>query len=481
MNAMSEMTDTSAAHIAGQIADSRFFGNGYSTPEARLIFNDLRRFQRWLDVEVALLRSQAEIGMVPMWAAESLASSASVDLLDLESIRTGISTTGHSLVPLLKAWQVVSDPAAAQYIHFGATTQDIQDTAQSLEIAESLDLLQRDLVAVIAELTRLAGQNRDVVTIGRSHGQHALPTTLGLKFAVWLDEGLRNLERLQACRRSVAVAQLFGGVGTMAAFGQHGEALLNLFAGNLGLGVPAVAWHAARDRVAEFLSVLALVTGGLANVANEIVQLAKTEVGEVAEPFELGNIGSSTMPHKRNPELSERVVVLAKLVKHSAALGFETLCNEHERDYRAVRLEWVAVADAVLYSAAALTLMKQVLAGLVVNHGRIAANVGGAAQSICSEALMFLLSTRLGKIDAYQAVYNASFLREDVSLVEALLEDPKVAAHFDRQTLVETVTPANHVGVAGRLVDGVVRKAMLALGAIPSGGRSELRVVGSAN
>lgn len=469
MKAMSEMTCASHTRICGHITDSRFFGDGYSTPEARLIFSDIRRLQRWLDVEVALLKAQADLDMIPRWAVEALVPTANIDLLDHDAIQQGIATSGHSLVPLLKAWQAQSDPAAAQFIHFGATTQDIQDTGQSLEIAEAIDLLEHDLIAVIRELQRLARQNRDVVIVGRSHGQDALPTTLGLKFAVWLDESLRNLDRLAACRRTVTVVQLFGGVGTMAAFGQQGDALLGRFAAHLDLQVPSVAWHITRDRVAEFLSVLALVTGGLANIGNEIVQLAKSEIGELSEACAAEAIGSSTMPHKRNPELSERVVLLSKLVKHCATLGFESLCNEHERDYRAVRLEWVAVADGVLHSAAALSLIRQVLGDLIVNRGRIAANVAGATQSICSEALMFLLSRKLGKINAYQAVYEASIRHKegDVPVVDALMDNPLVADSFDATTLIAALTPANHVGQAGRLVDGVIRKADAKLGAFP--------------
>ncbi len=481
MHVVSDKTTMPMGHVAGHIADSRFFGDGYSTPEARRIFCDLSRFQRWLDVEVALAQSQSEIGMIPDWVGNTLAASARIERLDLDAIGQGIASSGHSLVPLLRAWQNVLPAPAAQYVHFGATTQDIQDTAQSLEIADSLDLIERDLLSVVAELIRLAEDNRDVVTIGRTHGQQALPTTMGLKFAVWLDETVRNLHRLRACRRTVCVAQLFGGVGTMAAFGTRGIDLLERFAGRLGLYAPAVAWHVARDRVAEFLSTLALVSGGLANIGNEIIQLAKSEVGELAEPFERGNIGSSTMPHKRNPELSERVVVLSRLVKQAATLGFEALCNEHERDYRAVRLEWVAVADAVLHTAAALALMKKVLRGLVIDRGRITANVDDAAQFICSEALMFLLGARLGKTAAYQAVYDAVFSEGDSAgpLVDRLLADPRVADHFDREALIASVTPGNHLGSAGRLIDGVVARARHALASTVPAGPGDLGVVGA--
>jgi adenylosuccinate lyase len=453
--------ETRFDHAIGHIADSQLFGNGYSTSEARAIFSDKRRMQRWLDVEVALALSQGELGMIPADAAAALAKSARVENIDLAAVAADIASSGHGLVPLLRAWQRVSDSEAQQYVHFGATAQDIHDTAQALEMVEALDVIERDLKAVAALLARQAKDNRDVVAVGRTHGQQALPTTLGLKFAVWLDETLRNVERLHVCRRSVAVAQLFGGVGTMGAFGADGPVLLTKFAQRLELGVPAVCWHVSRDRVAEFLSLLALISGGLANIANEVLQLAKSEIGELAEPFQVGMLGSSTMPHKRNPEISERVVVLAKLVKHDAGLGFDALCNEHERDFRSVRVEWVAVTDAVMYTAAALAMMKHVLSGLEINYDRISANLRQAAPRICSEALMFLLSDRIGKVAAYQAVYDAALAEasKNRSLVDVLLDNKEVARHFDRKALDEATRPEEHLGAAASLVDGVVMRA----------------------
>lgn len=459
-------------NVTGHITDLLLFGNGYSTAEARSVFSDRRRLQRWLDIEVALAVSQGELGMIPPAAVAVLVRSARVENFSVADIAAGIASSGHGVVPLLRAWQHLAGPEAAKYIHFGATSQDILDTAQSLEIVESLAFIERDLRAVASLLMGLAAENRDLVIVGRTHGQQALPTTLGLKFAVWLDETLRNIERLEACRRSVAVAQLFGGVGTMAAFGPQGPELLRRVARHLGLGVPAVCWHVTRDRVAEFLGLMALISGGLGNIGNEILQLAKDELGEVAEPFRDGLIGSSTMPHKRNPETSERVVVLAKLVKHAASKGYEGLCNEHERDFRAVRLEWVAVTEAVMYTAAALEMTKYVLGGLEINRPRIAANVEKAAAKICSEALMFLLSSRLGKVVAYQVVYDAAQLAgaNGHSLTDVLLADERVRQHFDAESLAAAAQPHKHLGSAGLLVDGVVARAerILAVSAIPN-------------
>ncbi|MHB8810275.1 MAG: class-II fumarase/aspartase family protein [Desulfobulbaceae bacterium] len=466
------MTCSPRSHII----DSRFFSTGYTTEEARQVFCDLRRLQRWLDVEVALASSQAELGTIPEAAARELERTARLELLDLEAIKADRARTGHSLIPLLNAWQRASSPEAAKYIHFGATTQDIQDTAQTLEIRELLAIVVRDTATVIHQLAGLAERYRDLVMIARTHGQQALPITLGAKIAVWLDEMVRNGDRLHACRETVLVSQLFGGVGTMAAFGEQGIELLNSFSARLKLSAPLCCWQSARDRLAELLSTLAILTGTLGKIANEICQLARDEIGELEEPFHMGKIGSTTMPHKRNPELCEQVVVLSRLVKNNAALGFEALLNEHERDYRAVRLEWVAITDGSLYTCGALALMQAILKNLIVHEERIRQNVGHAAGLIATEALMFRLAEKMGKQAAHQLLYEISMEARnttrrvdgkrgserrstDIPLVDLLAANPEINSIFPLEELRQAIDPARHVGLAGPLTDRVVQHA----------------------
>ncbi|MFA5719132.1 MAG: adenylosuccinate lyase family protein [Desulfobulbaceae bacterium] len=447
------------------IVDSRFYGGGYATMEARRLFCDLRRLQRWLDVEAALALSQAELGTIPAPAAREIAETARLDLLDQAAIRDDIARTGHSLIPLLNAWQQVVSPEAGRYIHYGATTQDIQDTAQSLEIKDVLAILERDAGRIIARLAALAGTHRDVVTIARTHGQQALPTTLGAKIAVWLDEMIRNGDRLRNCRHSVPVAQLFGGVGTMAAFDGHGIELLNRFSARLGLVPPLSAWHTSRDRLAELLAAMAIVAGTLGKIANEICQLSRDEIGELEEPFHMGKIGSTTMPHKRNPELCEQVVVLARLVRNKASLGFETLISEHERDYRAVRLEWAALTDASLYACGALSLMRTILDNLIVHEATIRRNVEQAAGLIATEALMFRLAEKMGKQAAHHLLYELSMEARnggwsaDRPFIDFLAGHPEVKDVFTRDELQMAIDPARHIGLAGELTDRVVQEA----------------------
>lgn len=443
------------------ITDSGFYSRGYTTAEARSIYCDFRRLQRWLDVEAALALAQGELGLIPRVAAERLAATASLELCDQQAIRQGIAATGHSLIPLLDEWQKAAGPEAALYCHYGATTQDIQDTAQSLELKEVCAVIGRDLSLLIELLADLAAKHRNQVIIGRTHGQHALPTTLGLKFAIWLDEMLRHADRFDECRKRLLVSQLFGGVGTMAALGKSPWKLLESFSVRLGLAVPVTPWHTARDRGAEFVGALAMLTGTLAKIANEICQLAKDETGELEEPFHMGKIGSTTMPHKRNPEMCEQVVVLARLVKACSGVCLDGLINEHERDYRSVRLEWVGMTDASLYGCGALDLMKKILRGLIVHQERINQNLASSACLISTEALMFLFGDKIGKPAAHQLLYETSMEARNSGrlLTELLAAHPLIAGKFSGKEIQEAVDPARHTGMAARITDQVVGNA----------------------
>jgi adenylosuccinate lyase len=443
------------------ITDSQFYRAGYTTDEARRIFCDRYRYQRWLDIEAALALAQAELGMIPQWAADAINEKAQLRFLNPDAIQKGVLESSHSLLPLLRGLESVCESNAGQFIHFGATTQDIQDTAQALEIRDVLGIVKRDLAKVMELVAGLAGRHENLVMIGRTHSQHALPMTLGLKMAVWLDELGRNLDRLVACEERVLVSQLFGGVGTMDAFGKKGIALLSRFSERLGLKAPLAAWHVARDRGAEFLSTMALIGGTLGRIADEIRSLARSETGELEEPFTMGKVGSSTMPHKRNPEISEQVVVLARLIKANAGLGFEGMINEHERDYRTVRLEWVTVTDTSLYVCGALALMKTLLEGLVVREEKIRKHVQQAAAFVCTEALMFLLGEKIGKQRAHQVIYEASMeaIETEQALMDVLMDRAEIKDEFRRADLEKAVEPANHIGLSRELTRRVIDDA----------------------
>lgn len=443
------------------ITDSRFYRNGYSTDEARAVFCDMRRLQRWLEVEAALAECQGEMGVIPTAAAQELVASAKLDQLDTARIADDIRRTNHSLIPLLSAWQATVSPEAGRFIHFGATTQDIQDTAQILEMRDMADIIERDLLLIIDQLTVLAEEHSDTVIIGRTHGQPALPTTFGLKVAVWLDELIRNHQRLRQCRERLLACQMFGGVGTMAAFGPKADEILRGVATKLGLTAPLCCWHTSRDRLVEILNVAAMIGGCLGKIANEICQLSRFEIGELEEPFHMGKIGSSTMPHKRNPEMCEQVVVLARLVRTHAGTAGETLISEHERDYRAVRLEWATLTDGLLYLAGALSMMRFITGNLRVHAERMRSNAVNVADLIGTEALMFELGKQTGKQTAHQLIYEAAMqaVEENTPLLDLLNDCPEIQKHFTRDDLARMIAPERHIGRAKELTATTVAAA----------------------
>ncbi|MEO7194180.1 MAG: adenylosuccinate lyase family protein [Pseudonocardiaceae bacterium] len=454
-------TASGCLHQRGHVLDSIFHGGGYATAASRRIFCDRCRLQRWLYIEGILAASQGELGMIPTEAAMEIRRACQPGRIDLDALGAEFQRTGHSLVALLRGLQAACKGTGGEFVHYGATTQDIQDTAQALEMREVLNEAERDLVMTVRRLVELAVTHRDTLMVGRTHAQPALPITFGLKVASWIDELLRQGERLGQARVRVLVVELFGGAGTMAGFDGRGRELLEQFAARLGLAAPAVGWHTARDRVAEFTVVLAMLTATLARIADEVRVLSRPELGEVAEDWEYGRVGSSTMPHKRNAERSAQVVVLAKLARANAMLGMESMLQEHERDARGLRIEWVAVADVAHHALAALAILREVLQGLRVYADQMAAHAYAAAEAICSEALMLALGRRMGKQSAHALVYDLSQRAQSDGqpLRALLLARAEVASWLGAAELDQLLDPARYVGDAGDIVDRSVRRA----------------------
>ncbi len=364
-------------------------------------------------------------------------------------------------MPLLSALQQNCSPSAREYVHFGATTQDIQDTAQSLEMRDVLDAMEGSLEGLLLKLTTLANEQRNALMVARTHSIPALPTTFGLKVAGWIDELMRHRERLGEARKRVLVVQLFGGVGTMAAFGTEAMPMLERFAQRLSLDAPLAGWHVSRDRVAEFVSTLAMVTASLARIADEIRTLNRWEIGELEVGWSAQQIGSSTMPHKRNPEGCEQVVVLARLAKVQVMLALDAMILEHERDYRGTRLEWCAVADVSHYALMAISLLTDTIIGLTVNDKTMERTANAFSEAICTEAFVFEMAKKLGKSSAYAIIFEITQAsqRNRVSMREAIESDPRVSAVMGEETLAKLFEPRSHLGMAEKIVDNVLGKA----------------------
>lgn len=435
-------------HSRAHITDSSFYGHRYSTATSHRIFCDLCRYQRWLDVEAALALSEAELGIIPRDAAQAIARSADVGLLDLDAVRAEIRRTSHSLVGFLRVFQSVCPGRAGEFVHYGATTQDIQDTAQSLEMRDVLDEIDRLLAPLVTILSGLAEEHAGTVALGRTHAQPALPMGFGVKIAGWVDELRRHQERIVQLRPRVLAAQLFGGVGTMAGFGGQALELLDVFAARLGLTAPAAAWHTSRDRIAEYVSCLAMVAGTMGRIGDEVRILSRPEFGELEIGWRHGQVGSSTMPHKRNPEACEQAVVMARLAAAQVANALACLGGDHERDSRALRIEWACIPDVSHVTLAACEIALHLAEGLRVRPERLHANVAEVTEQIATEKLMLAIGEHMGKQSAHEYVYElAQAARDDgTSLRDKAIRDGLGGAPLTADDLDAIFDPAGYLG-----------------------------------
>lgn len=443
--------------MSTHLTDSQLYGHLWTTPELHALFDDRGRTQGWLDVLVALARAQADVDLLPVEVADAIGSHARVELLDLAEVGAQTRASGHSTLGLIRCLRGILPEHAREWVYYGATVQDVTDTWTARTMNTVAYIVDRDLRRCADAALALARDHRDTVMCGRTHGQPGLPITFGFKAAVWADELRRHRERLAQARSRFSVVQLGGALGTMEFWGEAALPLLDAFAARTGLAAPDVPWITARDRVAEFAGLLALVTGTLAKIGNEIFELQRPEIGEVAEPFTEGTVGSITMPHKRNPEISEHLDTLARVVRSDAALAVEGLVALHERDGRSWKAEWILLPEACQLTGAALGFAAKLLEGLQVNSGRMRANLDAHRGYLLSEPLMRTLADRIGKHAAHEAVYAAAMagLAEGVDLAEKLAADGTLTP----EEITAATDPARALGAATAFVDRVLARA----------------------
>ena len=433
------------------------FRDAFGTPRMIALFSDRALLARYVEVEVALARAQARCGIVPREAAEAIAARASAEALDLERLRRETDNVGYPILPLVQ--QLAQQCGeAGRYLHWGATTQDIMDTALVLQLREALEVVEADLAALRDILARLARRHRDTPMAGRTHLQQALPITFGYKAAVWLAGFDRHAVRLAELRPRVLVGQFAGAAGTLASLGGRGFEVQQALMDELGVGVPAATWHSVRDTLAEVVNFLALVTGSLGKVAYDLMLMASTEVGEVQEPFAHGRGASSTMPQKRNPISSELILAAAKAVRQQAGLMLDAMVQDFERATGPWHAEWLALPESFVLTAGALHQAKFALEGLVVDAARMRANLGATGGLIVAEAVMMALAPHLGRQHAHDVVYACcrAAAEQGGALSEHLARDPAVSRHLDRAALERLTDPANYLGLAPQMVDRVL-------------------------
>lgn len=428
------------------------FENVFGTPEMREIFSEERFIQRFLDVEAALARVQAREGMIPESAAAEITEKASLEHVDFDQVEANVADVHLFSMSIIGAWKE-SMGEAGEYVHWGATTQDISDTALVLQIRDGLDVVERDLDAIAEALEALTEAHAETPMMGRTHMVHALPITFGLKTATWLDEINRHRDRIDAMRDRVEVVEFFGAVGSLASLGEEGLVVQEGLGAELDLAVPDVAWYAARDRIAETVITLGLVTSTLARIGKQVLLMNREEFGELSEPFEAGEIGSSTMPHKRNPVRSEETVLLARLVRGHADTALELMETYDERDFSATLGEFAVVPETFLYTSRALSYIHEVAAGLVVHEEGMLENLHHHGGLVASEAVMMALAEELGRQTAHDVSYEAAMLALDgeASFADALLDDERVAAAFSREEIDDLTDPETYTGVSSTI------------------------------
>jgi 3-carboxy-cis,cis-muconate cycloisomerase len=445
-------------------ADSAILGGLFGTDAMRRVFADEGKLQAMLDVEAALARVEARLGIVPAEAAAAITRAAKAGNLSVAELGASTRNVGYPVVGLVKALGKAAGGDAARYVHWGATTQDILDTALVLQIRDGLAQIRKDTVRIARALVARAQKHRSDLMAGRTHLQHALPVTFGYKCAVWAAPLLDDLARIDALRSRALKVQFGGAVGTLASLGDKGRAVTEGLAQELGLAVPDAPWHVARDALAESAGVLGILCGNLAKFATDIILLMQTEIAEVFEPHQAGRGGSSTMPQKRNPIASEYVLAAARGVHALAPLMLTAMAQDHERGTGPWQSEQLALPQIFVLTAGALEHAAAIAEGMTVDTARMRKNLDSTHGLILAEAVMMAAAKAIGRAKAHDVLEHASAtaLAERRHLGDVLKADKALtlsAAEIDR-----LLDPAGYVGESEAVVDRVAARARQALG-----------------
>ena len=446
------------------VLQSTLFGDLFGTEAMRAVFGEPAFLSRCIEVEAALARAQSRLGIVPREAAAAISQAAETlaahpDRLDMARLKRETGTVGFPILPLVRQLADRSGEAG-RWLHWGATTQDIMDSAAVLQIRAGLELIEAELNETRKSLAALARKHRDTPMPGRTFLQQALPITFGYKAAVWLGMLDRHAQRLAELRPRVLVVEFGGAVGTLASLGSGEEATASRreLARELGLGEPPITWHVARDTIVETVQFLALVGGSLGKIADDVMLMSATEYGEAAEPFVSGRGASSTMPQKRNPISCGVVIACARALRQQAGLALDGMLSSFERTAAAWHLEWIAVPEAFGYAAGALHQSAFLAAGLIVDAGGMEKNLGLTHGLIVSEAVMMGLAPVIGRNEAHDLVYDAcqEALKSNRPLADILLETPSIASELGAEKIGALTDPANYLGAAQAMVDRVL-------------------------
>jgi len=434
----------------------------YYSDEMKKIWEEESRLQTWLTVEAALASVHANLGNIPKEAAEEIARKASTKYVKIERVKEIDKEIHHDLMAMVKALAEQCEGDAGKYIHLGATSYDIEDTATPLQFRDAIKIIEKELTKLKNILLDLAEKHKKTVCIGRTHGIQALPTTYGMKFAFYATEAQRNLERLEEAKKRVLVGKMSGAVGTQASFGKQGLKIQEMVMKELGLNPALVSTQVlSRDRHAELISVLAIIASSLEKIAKEIRNLQRTEIAEVYEPFTGKQVGSSTMPHKRNPHKSERICGLARIVRSNIEPEMETIALEHERDLTNSFTLGVTFPTTFILLDYMLKQMNLILSGLEFNYDNIKKNLNMTKGMNMAEHLMIgLVKKGVGRQEAHELLRKAAIktTKENKPFKEVLLQDKIVKSKFSEKELDWYLDPENYLGTAVEQVENVIKK-----------------------
>jgi 3-carboxy-cis,cis-muconate cycloisomerase len=449
------MPETASATVI----DSAVFRDVFSTQAMRRVFSDESRVQKYLDFEAALARAQTRLGIIPPEAAEEIVHHCTAGEIDFVKLKTATERIGYPVLPVVQQLVERCRDGLGEWCHWGATTQDVTDSATVMQIREALTLVEADIEAIADALAALAGRYRDTPMAGRSNLQHAVPITFGYKMATMLAAFERHKQRLAELRARVLVGEFGGAAGTLASLGGRGLEVQAELMKELKLGVPAIAWHTVRDTIAEVGCFLGLVAGSCGKLAFDVKLMMQTEVEEVYEPFFEGRGSSSTMPQKRNPISSVYITALNSVVRQQVAALLDAMVEDHERATGPWEIEWIVLPEIFCLTAGVLAQTLFVLTGLQVDEKKMRANLDLTKGLIASEAVMMGLGPHLGRQYAHDLVYDIcrQVIATGRPLLDLLAENAEVAKHLDRTALAQLCNPANYLGEAGAMVDRVLR------------------------
>lgn len=441
--------------------DSLIYQNSWGTAEMRELFDEEARMRSWLEILATLAETQAEFGLIPAQAAQAIASTCRTVTLDaafFEEVRAGFEATNHSTLGLIRALQKRIEGDNGEWLYYGATVQDITDTWTALVLQKVRKIVGRELATIEANLARLASEHRETLMAGRTHGQIGLPITFGFKAAIWALEVRRHRQRLREISPRLEVGQLAGGVGSLSSLGPNALELQESFLQRLGLHAPFISWTTARDSLAEYFNLLTLIASTADRIGHEIYNLQRTEINEVSEGFVPGTVGSITMPHKRNPEISEHLGTLARVIRYNAALINESLVHDHERDGRSWKVEWAVLAETCLAAGKVLVLLNTLTAHLDIHADRMRANLEATGGFVLSEGVMLALAARIGKQSAHTLVYETAMEahRSGSDFKAAILENAQIRAHLSEEEIEALFDYQRQTGQCAAMVERVL-------------------------